>query len=107
MLSTPIWVPMVLITDNLEKGSTIRFDIDSSGKNCVIESAILLSGKILKTKMPFASPSIIFQTKRNPRAKADRFTNIPKNKQKEKKPTNLMKKAKRYSMFENTMPISV
>src|SRR3970282_499780 len=107
MLSTPIWVPIVLIKDNLEKGSTIKFDMDSKGKNCVIESAILFSGKILKTKRPFAIASAMFQTKRNPRANAERFTNIPKNKQKEKKPTSLTKKAKRYSMFENTMPISV
>ncbi len=37
----------------------------------------------------------MYQTRRNPMAKAERFTKIPKNKQKEKKPTNLKKNAKR------------
>jgi hypothetical protein len=41
-------------------------------------------------KIPFAIHSIIFQTKRNPRANADRFTNIPKTGKREK-PTNLTK----------------
>ena len=42
-----------------------------------------------------------------PNAKALRFTNIPMNKQKEKKATSLIKKAKRYSMSEKTIPISL
>ncbi len=66
--------------------------------------AILLSGKILKVKIPLIIPSIIFQTNKKPSAKAERFTSIPKNKQKEKNPTNLTKKAKRYSKLEKTIP---
>ena len=38
--------------------------------------------------------SIKLQTNRNPKAKADRFTKIPKNKQKEKNPVNFTKKAR-------------
>lgn len=107
MFSTPIWVPIVFTNDNLEMGSTIKFDIDSKGKNCIIFAAIVLSGKILKVKIPLTIPSTIFQTKRNPSAKADRFTSIPKNKQKEKKATNFIKKARRYSKSEKTMLSSV
>jgi hypothetical protein len=70
---------MVLIKDSLENGSTIKFDIDSRG-NCIMASAILLSERFLEN----AFCNSIFQTKRNPRANADRFTNIPKNKQKRK-----------------------
>lgn len=91
IFSNPICVPKFFTTDNRENGSTIKLDIDSKGKNCIIEAAILLSGNILKVKTPLIIPSIIFQTNRNPRANADRLTNIPKNKQKEKNPTNLMK----------------
>ena len=47
MFSIPIFVPIDFTTDNLENGSTIKFDIDSNGKNCVIKDAIVLSGKIL------------------------------------------------------------
>ncbi len=107
MFSTPICVPIDLTTDKREKGSTIKLDMDSKGKNCIIRAAIVLSGKILKVKIPFMIPSIIFQTKRNPNAKAERFTNIPKNKQKEKKATNFIKKARRYSKSEKTMLSSV
>ena len=91
MLSKPICVPKFFTTDNRENGSTIKLDMDSKGKNCIIEAAILLFGNILKVKIPLIIPSIIFQTKRNPKANAERFTSIPKNKQKEKKPTNLRK----------------
>ena len=98
---------MVFTIESLVKGSTIKLDIDSKGKNWVIWLAILLSGKILKVKIPLIIPSIIFQTNKKPSAKAERFTSIPKNKQKEKNPTNLTKKAKRYSKLEKTIPISV
>jgi hypothetical protein len=57
----------------------------------VIDDAVSLLGNTLKVKTPLMTPSIIFQTKRNPSAKAERFTNIPKNRQKEKKPTSLTK----------------
>lgn len=107
MFSTPICVSIVLTTDSLVKGSAIKFDMDCNGKNCEIRLEVSLSGKILNARMPFVILSIIYQTKRKPNAKADRFTNIPKNKQKEKKPTNLMKKAKRYSKSENTILNSV
>ena len=107
MSFTPICVPIFLMTDNRENGSTIRFDIDSSGKNCVMFSAILLSGKILKVRIPLATPSIIFHTNKKPMANAERFTKIPRNKQNEKNPTNFTKKAKIYSKSENTIPNSV
>jgi hypothetical protein len=81
--------------------------MDCNGKNWVIDDAVSLFGNTLKLKTPFITPSIIFQTKRNPSAKAERFTNIPKNKQKEKKPTSLIKYAKRYSKLENIIPNSV
>ncbi|MNU06425.1 hypothetical protein D3C72_2516170 [compost metagenome] len=55
----------------------------------------MLSGKSLKTKSAFAIPSKTLHTNKKPKAKAERFTNIPKNKQKEKKPVNFTKKAKR------------
>ena len=89
------------------EGITIKLDIDSKGKNCVIESAVSLSGNILKVKIPLVIPSAIVHTKRKPNAKAERLTSIPKNKQKEKKPTNFTKKATRYSNSLNTMLISV
>ena len=107
ILSKPICVPKFFTTDNREKGSTIKFDIDSKGKNCIIEAAVLLSGNILKVKIPLMIPSIIFQTNRNPSANAERLTNIPKNRQKEKKPTNFMKYANKYSKSEKIMPNSV
>ena len=91
MLSKPICVPKFFTTDNRVNGSTIKFDIDSNGKNCIIEAAVLLSGNILKVKTPLIIPSKMFQTNKNPSANAERFTNIPKNKQNEKNPTNLMK----------------
>ena len=39
---------------------------------------------------------------KNPRAKAERFIRIPKNKQNEKKPTSLIKKASKNSKSEKT-----
>ena len=48
---------MVFTNDNLEKGSTIKFDMASNGKNWVMYPAIGLSGKILKVKIPLAIPS--------------------------------------------------
>ena len=107
MLSRPIWVPRFFTTDNRVKGSTIKFDIDCIGKNCVIAVAVSLLGKTLKVKTPLIIPSIIFQTNRKPSANAERFTNIPKNKQKEKKPTSFTKYARRYSKPEKTMLDSV
>lgn len=92
---TPICVPILLITDNLEKGSIIKFDIASNGKNFIIVLPIVLSGKILKIKRPFAIASKTLHTNKKPKAKAERFTNIPKNKQKEKKPVSFTKKARR------------
>ena len=77
--------------DKREKGSTNKLLIDSNGKNCIIWEAVLPSGKILNVKRPLAIPSITFQTKRKPSANAERFTRIPKNKQKEKKPTSFTK----------------
>jgi hypothetical protein len=82
---------MFLITDNLVNGSTIKLLMDSNGKNCVIELAVSLFGNILNVKIPFAIPSMIFQTNRKPIAKADLFIKTPKNKQKEKNPTSLIK----------------
>ena len=96
-LSNPICVPKFFTTDNLVKGSTIKLDIDSKGKNCMIEAAVLPSGKILKARIPLIIPSIIFQTNKNPNANAERFTKIPKNKQREKIPykkKNLLLKLK-------------
>ena len=107
MFSTPICVPIVLTTDNLVKGSAIKLDMDCNGKNCAIRLEVSLSGKILNARIPLVMLSIINQTRRNPNAKAERFTNIPKNKQKEKKPTNLIKKARRYSKSEKTILNSV
>ena len=79
------------MTDNLEKGSTIKLPIDSKGKNCMMLSAVFPSGNNLKFKIPLVIPSIIFHTKRNPIANADLFTSIPKKRQKEKKPNNFTK----------------
>ena len=95
MLFTPICVPIFLTTDNRVKGSTIKFEIDSNGKNCSILAAVFPSGKSLKLKTPLAIVSIIDQTKTKPIANAERLTKIPRNKQNEKKPTNFTKKAKR------------
>ena len=95
MLTMPICVPMFLTTDNLENGSIIKFEMDSKGKNWPIIAAVSPSGKNLKFKNPFIIFSKTYQTKRNPSAKADRFTSIPKKRQKEKNPTNFTKKARR------------
>src|SRR5690606_18804193 len=86
-------------------GSLRRLDMALSGKNRMI--ALAISGLVFHRNKPNIIPSTNCQTNRNPRAKADRFTKIPKNKQNEKKPTNLMKKAKRYSKSEKIIPISV
>jgi hypothetical protein len=51
--------------------------------------------------------SIMFHTRRNPRANADRFTSMPKTNKGEKKPTNLTKNATKYSIPEKTMDSSV
>jgi hypothetical protein len=77
--------------DKRVKGSTIKLLIDSNGKNCIICAAFSLFGKISKVKRPLAIASIIFHTKRNPIANAERLTNTPKNKQKEKKPSSFTK----------------
>ena len=86
---------MLFITDNLVKGSTIKLLIDSNGSNCVKYLSLSLFGKMVNAKSNFKSDSINNHTKRKPKAKAERFIKIPKNKQKEKNPTNLTKKANR------------
>ena len=98
---------MVLTNDNLEKGSTIKFDMASNGKNWVIYPAIGLSGKILKVKTPFAIPSAMDKTNKKPMAKAERLTKIPRNKHKEKNPVSFTKKARTYSKSEKMMLTSV
>jgi hypothetical protein len=65
------------ITDNLEKAQLSNLTSILKEK-LSYKSAVLLSGKILKLKIPLAIPSIMFQTKRKPRANADRFTSMPK-----------------------------
>ena len=107
MFSTPICVPIVFTNDNLVKGSTIKLLIEFNGKNCVIFSAIELSGKTLKVNIPVIIPSMTFQTNKKPSAKAERLTNIPKNKQKEKNPINFTKYAKRYSKSEKIIENSL
>ena len=97
---------MFLTADTLEKGSTIKFETDSNGSNFSMLAAVLPSGKRLKLKYPLMMFSMMYQTNRNPIAKAERFTKTPKNKQNEKNPTSLTKKAKRYSKSEKTVFIS-
>ena len=79
------------ITDSLEKGSLIKLLIASRGRNCENNLSVSSLGNILKFNTPIIMASIIFHTKRNPNANAERFTKIPKNKQKEKKAVSLIK----------------
>ncbi len=82
---------MVLTKDNRVKGSTIKFDIASNGKNCVMYSSLLLFGSNLNFRIPLAIPSRIFQTNKKPKANAERLTKIPKNKQNEKEANEFYK----------------
>lgn len=95
LVSIPICEPIFLINDNLGNGLTIRLDIDSKGKNCEIYFSESLFGKIQNPKISLRIPSKKYQTNRKPNAKADRFTKIPMNKQKVKKPVSFTKKARR------------
>ena len=80
----PILELIFFIADNLVKGSIKSCDIDSRGRNRFTE---------------FISPCLLYtkkHSKRNqinikPKAKAERFINIPANKQKEKNPIKLKK----------------
>jgi hypothetical protein len=56
-----------------------------------------------ETQNTFSDSLYNVPNQRKPRANADRFTSMPKNKQKEKKPTNLTKNATKYSIPEKTM----
>ena len=91
LLFSPMVSWMFLMTDNLEKGSTIKLLIDSNGKNWVICEAILLFGKISKVSVNLAIVSPINQMNKKPMANADRFIKTPRNRQNEKKPTSLTK----------------
>src|SRR5690606_419870 len=106
-LSPPIDDSMVLMTESRVKGSLIKFDIDSSGKNCVMFDAMSLFGKMVNVSNPFMIPSAIFQTNRNPKAKADRLTKIPRKRQNEKNAVSFRKYANRYSRSEKTIESSV
>ena len=75
------------------------------GKNAMMFVAV--SGSVFQRNNPNAIPSINCHTNKNPRAKAERFTKTPKNKQKEKKPTSLIKKANRNSKSEKIILNSV
>ena len=88
---------------NLVKGSLIRLLIDFKGKNWEILSAITLLSNILNRIKPYNIPSIKDQINRAPTAKAERFTNMPKNRPKEKKAMSLTKKAMRYSKSDRIM----
>ena len=52
MFSTPICVPIDLTTDDLEIGSTIKFDIDSNGKKAIIFTGLLVNQIKIKCIMP-------------------------------------------------------
>lgn len=75
---------MFFIADNLVNGSIRSCDIDSKGKKLLTE---------------FLNPNFVYTrktSKRNhikikPKAKAERFINIPTNKQNEKNPTRFTK----------------
>jgi len=81
--------------------------MEARGKNCIIFWAISLSLKIFQVSIPKIMLSRIHQTKRKPNANADLLTNIPRNRQKAKKPVSLIKYASKYSISEKTMEISV
>src|SRR5690606_41963299 len=68
------------------------------GKNCMILDAI--SALPFQAKTPKRIPSMICQRIKNPSAKAERLTSIPRNKQKEKKPKSLTKNATKNSKSE-------
>ena len=99
-----------LTAPSLEKGSFIKFAMASSGRNCIILSTLspeLSEPWNCQYKNPLKILSIISQTNIAPTAKADRFTRMPKNNPKEKKPTNFIKKATKYSKSETIIANSL
>ena len=83
--------PALIISAVTNKADTKLIADFALAQQTPMVSAVFPSGNSLKFKIPFAIPSRIFQTNRNPIAKADLFTKIPKNKQNEKKPSNFTK----------------
>ena len=99
-----------LTAPNLENGSLIKFVIASRGRNCIKLSTklLVLSFSLnCQKRNPLNIFSKISQTNIAPMAKADRFTRIPRNKPKEKKPTSLIKKAKIYSNLDTIIANSL
>lgn len=78
-----------------DAGSTIKFDIDSRGKKSYILSIKVTSSNFFPKITYFNIGKEMFSNKyqknKKPNANAERFTNIPKNKQKEKKAVSLIK----------------
>src|SRR6056297_316337 len=103
---SPICSPMFCTADSLVTGSLIKLAIDSNGKKRL---TVLAASQIItfQPKSPNTTCSKMVQRMRKPNAKAERLTKIPKNKQKEKKPTNLKKKAGKNSISEKMMEISL
>ena len=99
---SPTWSATVCTASNLVKGSFIRLNMDCSGKKPIIASVVSPSNNFHRIN-PLAMPSNICQIIKNPRANAERFTRIPKNKQKEKKPISFTKNARINSKSENIM----
>src|SRR5665811_103158 len=106
MTFSPISLTIDCTAFSLEKGSSIRFDMDCSGKNPLIAFAVSHDTNF-QPSIPNKICSTMAHKIKNPRAKAERFTNIPRKRQKEKKPTNLRKKANRNSKSEKMIGSSL
>ena len=80
--------------------------MDCSGNKFIMESVVSPS-KNFQRKMPLNIPSNTCQRIKKPKANADRLTNTPKKRQKEKKPVSLTKNANRNSksvkMIDNSL----
>ena len=70
--------------------------MDCNGKNPITVSVVSPSNNFQRIN-PLAIPSKTCQRIKKPRAKADRFTKIPKKRQNEKNPMSLIKKATKNS----------
>lgn len=80
----PAICPKVLIADKRENGSINNLDIASRGKN-----PFKTTGKLILVWTNITS--IMNQIDKNPKAKAERLINNPKNKHKAEKQTKLTK----------------
>ena len=84
----------------------MRLNMDCSGNKFIMESVVSPSNNFQR-KIPLNIPSKTCQRIKKPNANADRLTNTPKKRQKEKKPVSFTKNANRNSksvkMIDNSL----